>query len=281
MNRLKIIGLASLLGFSFLGEKYPKLINELDKPIIIEEQTDTALVQKSRRAILSKRIIYKEFSKIDFDEFKGKSLDDWYVERIGRLNRDILRVNDRKKLERFVFEEAENLGYSKERIKKIRGKEAINLCIDIVNKRIDYFDVDNDKNLRNLSIEDYLEIGKGDCDKYSGAFIAVFDIIKEYNKNLENIYASYERFGGFDIEHSWNSIIIPLEKEIILTHIDLTFYDGGGSIEAKKGYHIPKDYLEIYAIFFRGVGLFDESYASYERLIEKVTDTEKRGVGQN
>src|SRR3989344_17889 len=282
MNKLKIVGIASLLGLSFLGEKYPNygLINEFNKSSAIEENiikiNESLFPFKTKKKLMKKRIVYKNFSGIDFDEFQNEGIDSSYAGLINILTSNFPIIKDEKRLENIAFEEANKLGYNKDAVKNLGAEDALNLCIGIVINKTNYFDVDKDENLRNLSIEDYLEIGKGDCDKYSGAFIAVFRVIKRYNKALENIFVSYGGLGGITINHSWNSILITLKEKIILTHIDLTFYDQGKSIEAKRGYHLPEDDLELKAIFFRCSGLYDESYMYYDSLIGKTANGKKR-----
>jgi len=282
MNKLKIVGIASLLGLSFLGEKYPNygLINEFNKSSAIEENiikiNESLFPFKTKKKLMKKRIVYKNFSGIDFDEFQNEGIDSSYAGLINILTSNFPIIKDEKRLENIAFEEANKLGYNKDAVKNLGAEDALNLCIGIVINKINYFDVDKDENLRNLSIEDYLEIGKGDCDKYSRAFIAVFNVIKRYNKALENIFVSYGGLGGITINHSWNSILIPLKEKIILTHIDLTFYDQGKSIEAKRGYHLPEDDLELKAIFFSCARLYNESYMYYDSLIEKTANEKKK-----
>ena len=181
MNKLKLIGIASLLGLSFLGEKYPNygLIKEFNKSSAIEENiikiNESLFPFKTKKKLMKKRIVYKNFSGIDFDEFQNEGIDSSYAGLINILTSNFPIIKDEKRLENIAFEEANKLGYNKDAVKNLGAEDALNLCIGIVINKINYFDVDKDENLRNLSIEDYLEIGKGDCDKYSRAFIAVFN----------------------------------------------------------------------------------------------------------
>ncbi len=216
-------------------------------------------------------IVYEDFYDIDFDALPTHKIE--MPKPFKSLNKRIKlpKVTNQKKLEKIVFENAEKLSYDKTKIANLSIKDALNLCLNIVSETFEYFDVDNDEEFIKkygefLPIEEYMEIGNGDCNKYSDAFIATFRIIKKQNKNLNNVYVTYGDLGGMTKPHAWNSLLYFTENQIIITHIDPTRYDNHGSLEAKKGYHIPWDYLEFRARFFSKLKLYDKSYEYYEKL---------------
>jgi len=267
---------------------YPKSILEIeteadDQQSIFQQIRNEERLKRRKEIFWETPIEYVDFYNIDFNAFPEEKIDlpEAFYDRINS-DINLPRIEDKEKLENIVRTETEKRGYDWNTISELDANESINLCIDIVCGKIDYYDVDLDKDFINkygsfLPIENYLEIGLGDCDKYAYAFIATFNIMKEKNVNLSNIYVSTSRFGGNFLFHEWNSIFgFDKENTKIMTHIDLTFYDNGGKLEAKRGYHITENTLELNASLFGSLGAFERSYTLYEDLYEKADDLEEK-----
>lgn len=211
--------------------------------------------------IYKNNIEYQNLSDIDFTSLPKKEIrlpyDLEYKIFYSFLNQPT--VSDEHKLEEMIFDEANKLGYTKDKITKLPAKSLIQLCADIIASRFKYHLVDNDRDFiaehgSFLHLEKYFELGLGDCDKYSDAFTFTFRTMKKINPNLTNVYASscaLTDWGGNILPHQWNAIITVTTDKIIISHIDPTFYDAGNKLEAEIGYHVPEDKLEFLDRFYQ------------------------------
>lgn len=227
--------------------------------------------QKSTWDRYGENIIYQNLSDIDFSSLPAEKI---------RIPSDLENAMEKPKvenhalLEKIVFEDVSKFGYKIGDIGKLQAKEAIDLAVKIVCKRLKYLDVDNDekfikKHGEDLSIEKYLEIGKGDCDKYADAFTVIFNLIKRMNYNLKNVYVSNNDLGGNIQLHKWNSLVFVEEDKLVLTHIDTTSYDNKGKLEGERGYHLPEDNDLLLAKFYKTVNGFAPSYDLYEKALQR------------
>ena len=64
----------------------------------------------------------------------------------------------------------------------------------------------------------------------------------------ENIFIY--RYGGNYFHHTWNSIFVFYQDHLVLSHIDPTFYDHGGKLEAEYAYHIPAQTTPLFLANF-------------------------------
>ncbi len=223
-------------------------------------------------------ITYIDYERINYGEIPKEKINvpEDFNERIRNYNLFKPKFKNQNKFEEDVLKEAEKLGYNQKNLENLTPQQAIKCVLDIVTSRFQYLDVDNDqefiqKNGKHLKFDEYFALGKGDCDKYSAAFMAVFDIIKKTNPNLQNIYASGHDLGGNTINHAWNSLILLTKEKTLVTHIDPTAYDAGGELQAKKGSHIPKDNTEFLANFFLAVEANSMCYEKSELLFNRAT----------
>jgi hypothetical protein len=222
-------------------------------------------------------IIFQDFSDINFEIVPNEKID---------LPRDLKSkikyekkwcdIDDFAKFEKLVWQESQMLGYKKEDIALLLPKEVIEHSINIVINRFDPRYVDSDKDFikihgKNLSIDKYFTIGEGDCDKYACSFLQVFDLIKDNNPNLENVYATREWAGGNLQNHAWNALILVHERDIVISHIDSIFYDSDKSFgfEADE-YHLSTNRGIATSTFYKNLGELD---IAYEMLQKSFTET--------
>lgn len=268
---LLLIGVISALG---------GCITEQPKPILKVEC-------KEEMKQYADRVVYRDFSKINFDSIPVQKvkIPDSLECNLKYSVWHKHQMSDKSKLRRIALEQANSLGYDIEKIKKLSIREFIIMCADIVAKRLEYReDVDDKKGEfaakygYRLPIEEYLEIGLGDCNKYAAGMVWIFDTLKEMNQNLENVYMGYKDWGGNWnwTNHDWNSIVFLTKDGIILTNIDPTRYDAYGILEGKRGEHISENDLEILAFFYRGIGDFDRSYNVFGELLFETNDVKKK-----
>jgi hypothetical protein len=165
-------------------------------------------------------------------------------------------IENKEKFSADFWEEAQKLGYTKQSLAKMGPKDAIMAAVKITAARFTYFLVDTDKNFtkkygKNLPIEEYFHLKLGDCDKYRDATIAAFAIVKSFNPKLKNVYLTNQELGGRGMVtmHAWVAIVIPAKDRLMLSHIDPTFYDSGGSLEADK-FHITLKHEVFKACFY-------------------------------
>jgi hypothetical protein len=200
-----------------------------------------------------------------------------------RLKEDRPKVENRPKFERLIFKEALNLGYNKKRVSVLPIRDAIKLCADVVASRMKWFDVDGDPNFikkfgKFLPIDRYFELGLGDCDKYADAFIEVLELMKRDNPRLKNIYTSNSELGGLKGEHDWNGLVFVTKKGLILSHIDVSRYDGLDVLQCKRGEHLSESDFGILARFYYWFQAYEKSYELHEKAIKDIADTEARNL---
>lgn len=195
-----------------------------------------------------------------------------------------------KKLEKLILKET-NYHFSQENKRKINVlllekskkplnelsvNESIKLASDITGDILDY----GYEGKQPKSVDEMLERGEGVCRHYNVFNIAVFNLLKEQNKNLSNAYMSgchglANQIGWLEkVEslkripyirninpaHAWNRVATVTDKDkILVTYIDPTWDDGHHlgliSLDAYNKPHKPRDEFEAIVKFFNGVPL--------------------------
>ena len=187
-------------------------------------------------------------------------------------------IENPKKFRDEVMQEALKLGYKEESFRSMSAKEAIMAAVEITGSKINYLSVDWNRDFINehgesLPRDRYFSIGLGDCDKYRDITIAIFGIIKKENPKLKNVYLSIEELGGYMWDHAWVSILIPRDDEIMLCHIDPTFYDNGGKLEAGEK-HIMVKNGAYQGYFYRKLNDCENSYMIFDEAMQKCSKEE-------
>lgn len=228
-----------------------------------------------------KNIIYYDFSKIP---------DNLVLNRKIELPKDLKeyledkwhnpRIEDFLHFEQEVWEEADKLGYTPDNLKNVSAKEAIRAAVEIVVSRFTPHGIDEDEGFikeygKHLSIDAYFHLKLGDCDKYRDATMAIFNIIKRLNPQLQNVYLSSEELGGSAPFHTWVSILIPQDNYLILSQIDPIFYDNGKPLEA-SGFHICLEHNIFIAEFYRGLSEYKNEMYAFRVLEQELLRAESR-----
>lgn len=235
--------------------------------------------KKSTFETYGRNIIYYNFSELPEDLISKEDIKLPHdLER--RINNIInsSRISNPSRFREGVLKEAEKLGYAEEMLKSLSIKEAIFTAAKITGSKINYHLVDSDPEFlsqygSNLTTDDYFYIGLGDCDKYRNITIGIFNIMKEINPNLKNVYLASEELGGVMIFHAWVSILIPNKENLMLCHVDPTFYDNGGKFEAgEKHIMLKNDAYKAY--FYQELCDYENSYMLFEESMQKQTDDE-------
>jgi len=232
-----------------------------------------------------KRIIYYDFSKIP---------NNFVLTEKTKLPKDLKkflddefnnpRIKNPSRFEKEVQEEAANLGFSLDELKRAGFREVITAAVKIVASRLDYYPVDLDKSFikkygEYRSADFYFHLKLGDCDKYRDAVIAIFNLVKKSNKRLKNVYLSREKLGGNpDNRHAWVSILIPQKNYLILSHIDPTFYDADNNHLEASSFHICLERNIFIAYFYKELEGCDNLLYSYQILTRAFFKTkDKKG----
>ncbi|MFP4119272.1 MAG: hypothetical protein ACLFTH_04425 [Candidatus Woesearchaeota archaeon] len=155
--------------------------------------------------------------------------------RNGEVPKDLptnkFKSKDKEKLGNIIYSTMKELGYDKAKLKELDFQEAIDLATTVDTTLMDYELVDNSGFARkhgfNLPIETYMELGKGDCDKYTDGFIATFNLIKNLNENLDGIYATHQINGVSPGVHDWVNLITFSDGTMKIMNIE----PQGGSLE--------------------------------------------------
>ena len=159
------------------------------------------------------------------------------------------KIKDKDKFYSEILEQAEKIGYTKQKLQNLHPKQAIQVAVDITASKLEYLNVDLDKKFikkygRNLPIEKYFELGKGDCDKYASITQAIFNYFRTFNQNLKNVYITSNLLGGEIQPHSWNCVVVLEKNRIICSHIDPTFYDSTGNLESPSNYVDKESFIK-------------------------------------
>lgn len=293
MKRSRLFGTAiSLLAAGYFLISCDMYTNKNEQKQPQKEKTVIQYILPSKTfKEYGKNIVYFDFSKMSEElipKEKMKLPSD--LEKCLNKGYDRPDIKNEQMFMEDFWEEAVKLDYSPDKFKEMGFKEAVQAAVEITASRFTYTLVDDSKNWfaqkygKRLSTDEYFHYGFGDCDKYRNATIAAFEIIKSFNPKLDNVYLSKEEFGGSMEWHAWVSIIIPQKDRLILSHIDPTFYDNDGELEADKDefdshillyndafkayfYHKLEDYE--YACNLFGEAL---SRTTDEKTIEKLLD---------
>ena len=150
-------------------------------------------------------------------------------------------------------------GAVQERVATLTLEEAIALDRDIVASWLSYRLVDEDpafidEHGRGLTLGKHLAIGEGDCSQYSQAFVAVFAVLQDHNPRLRNVVVGKSGLGGNLAGHEWNTVAVPTATELVISHVDVSDYDDGGTFPGEADAHYPSDPREFVANVYLALG---------------------------
>jgi len=215
------------------------------------ELKNSQLIKKSTREVYGDRIRLVKFSELEIKTEKDVGIPQDLFKAI-LLNSNSPRIAYEERFRTAVLNEGRRIGINDEKIKSDSAKEAVLDAAKIVRNRIDYLDVDHDKDFirifgKYLPHDRYFELGMGDCDKYAALTTAIFQIFKEMNPRLNNVYLSGgTSFGGILDFHEWNSVIVLENDKINVSHIDPTRFYSKKLIETQDGYINSKNFLSSF-----------------------------------
>lgn len=178
-----------------------------------------------------------------------------------------IELRDKAKFEREVFGIAEKLGYSKEKIKSLQPLEALELVGYIVAENYEFKFI----NYSDKTIDEIFEARRIKCTDYMYSVIAVFDIIKEINPRLNNVYVTTHLFCRY-IGHAWNTIVVMGKEDVQVAYFDATWYDTGETedFNATDKWHI--DFERWKSQLYADLGDYDAAQQELKQLIEKTKD---------
>jgi hypothetical protein len=182
-------------------------------------------------------------------------------------------IKDKTSFDRMILEGAKARGLDAEKLAQLEPREAVELAVSIVCDRLSYLLVDTDREFLGrygafLPIDRYLQIGQGDCDKYSYAVAHVFDFLKAGNPKLANVYVTANAVGGAaDLQavHAWSSVVVVGTDGITVSHIDPTAYDKSGKLAGERGVHVADSAAGFLGDFYADVGAPAASYLEREK----------------
>jgi hypothetical protein len=218
-----------------------------------------------------KNIEYQNLSEIDFTSLQEEKvpIPKELEMKIKYRKEHFFRIKNQKLLEELIFEEVEKLGVKKAETTSLHPEKAIKLSMEVTASVFDYFLVDGKEFIAehgaSLPIEEYMQLRQGDCDKYTDVAVLAFNLFKENNPHLKNIYLLNDSVGPIE-KHIWVTAVMLDNNRIITTSLDPTFYDNGNGLEGKEGTHIPKNNLVRLADFY---SLLEDTKGAY-LLIEEI-----------
>lgn len=296
INKIKkgaIIGSVAAASF-FPVEKVSARENPLDfkknKIESIKTKIENTTVQTARfedfNPVSEKKLVKIKDEKIKAYIMDNYSIDEIYQENYPKNESKILRVDNPQEFIKEILETAEELGYSKDKIKNLSIHDAIMLGGNILAQRVSYhydmIDIDSTKNVeekvidiftnalegtdtRNeearridqLSVDKIFFEGKAICRNYATVNKAIFEVLKKINDNLKNTYMKWYSPGSLSevlaLPHAWNQIINLSEEEgklkLLITYVDPTWLDTRKTTADASGNKTEISSEEIYNAF--------------------------------
>lgn len=179
-----------------------------------------------------------------------------------------------KDKEKFRKELYEKHGLSRKSVRAMTPHELIVKSADIVADNF-IFELDKNPKIDGFIEEDW-EGKTGDCSMYSVYTGYIFNLLKEDNKNAENVYVTDSYFLGRPVRHLWNSVFVVSKERIQIGMVDPTFYDGKDALEALDDFHLSKAWKTN---FYRALIDYESSRKQLVEDIKQVEDErEKKGL---
>jgi len=224
----------------------------------------------------------KDIEYVEYDDLDTIPLSDEVIPVPWDMHRlvESTRVHDREKLDILLGPQAQD------EETKNGLKEVVDASLKNVAHLLDYLDVDDKSSEfvhthgKFLTLEEYLALGKGDCERYTHTFIEDLNYRKKTIPALTNVYAFTSRGEG-NIGHLWARIVVFGEKRIFITDIDPTFYETQNNPRTRRGYHLPLTDEERTARFYarvdpkRGKTMYDAIIKDREETLRK-TEAERK-----
>lgn len=239
--------------------------------------TETAL---STWRTFGESVVYEDLNDIDFSK-----LNTIYPKPVSLGIRACLKpviVRNTDKLTAQIIAAANGMGIDKSKLMVLNPKEAIAHSIQIAAAFLELYEnnddpIDHDAQWSSIppnrmpfytrGIDDIIERGRGDCDDYEAATIAVFRYMQTINPRLANIHVTGRNPGGRMHAHAYNSFIIIFDDKIVVTMLDAWAYDHNSSMlctrgnQRFKGVHVDEEPYRFRADFYSDI--FDqEGYAA-------------------
>jgi tetratricopeptide (TPR) repeat protein len=213
----------------------------------------------------------------EFDHLAWSELTETPVPLPEAIAREIaadgrLRYRDKERFRDEVFAESRRLGFDADAIGTLSPRESVIHAIDVVTSRLEFALVDSKAFREKYSarlfpeVDLYFHEGEGDCDKYRDLVKAVFALFREMSPaRLSNVHVVSQGFGGKDVPHAWNAVVLALPGERLeVAHVDPTWYDGGGDLAATEE-HVSAATFRL-SFLFR-VGEYAAARAEIARVI--------------
>ena len=217
------------------------------------------------------RVSIKRLEEIDFKDEEKVCLPGDLEDLINSciINQE---YKDKEKFRRRLYRK---YGLSKEAVGGMMPYELLMKCAEIVADNISYQD-DADPKLNGLFEDDFdLEReNKGDCNKYAHTMIYVFNLLKEHNPRLRNVYVGKGTFARARA-HDWNAVFVISEGDLQIGMLDITFSDNNGRLDGFNEYHVSKFWR---ANFLSGIRDYETALKYLDEYIQN-TKNEKELTG--
>lgn len=267
----KIIPIA-LISLTLLGTSCTLKSHDEKKPLVQE-----TVVQKKEKNVKDlygyKNVYLKNFYDLEFEDANKKYDMPYDLEGIiegSSFFKSRIRISNPERFKKKVLEITENLSYAEEDISNLTPEESLNLAALVVAENYDFKLV----NYEGKSIDEIFEIGKAKCTDYTLSVIAVFNLFKEMNPSLKNVYVVDHHFCRY-IGHAWNTIIILGNGGIQVSYMDSTWYDtkDAEDLNATDKWHI--DFEKWRSQFYEELRDYSSAQKELQPLIEKTTDKKR------
>lgn len=183
---------------------------------------------------------------------------------LGNVGRRSLELENKEEFRKKILGIAEELEYSEKKIKSLQPLEALELVGNIVVENYEYKQINYD----GKTIDQIFETREIKCTDYMYSVIAVFDLMKEMNPNLNNVYVRTHLFSRY-IGHAWNTIVVMGKKDVQIAYFDATWYDTeeAENFNATDRWHI--DFERWRSQLYADLGDYDAAQKELKPLISK------------
>lgn len=175
-----------------------------------------------------------------------------------------VEVKDKAEFKREVLSIAKKLKYSEEKIRTLKPLEALEMVAKIVAENYTFKFINYD----NKSIDQVFETREAKCTDYTYSVIAVFNLVKEMNPHLNNVYVTNHLFSR-NIGHAWNTIVVMGKTSVQVAYFDATWYDtkAAEDLNATDKWHV--DFERWRSQFYAALNDYDSAQEELRPLIEK------------
>lgn len=185
------------------------------------------------------------------------------------VRRPLLSLKNPRDIQAFestIIAQAKRLGYSLEKLKNLSVHDAVRIASQITDSKMDY-----DPGLAGRfskadakPVDEILNNEKGVCRHFSYVNSAVFNVLKNMNQNLNNVYMSYISFP--DSNHAINQVVV-VTKENNKIKLSTTLIEPQYGEESLAEEKILGDIMTVFSAYVKKGDMADNASLLFYRYL--------------